>query len=122
MVSRRVIWVDSNAANNAAIIDLYRQQGVKFDLALNTAQALDLLARERYDLVVSDLGHGTERDSGVRLLRDIRRLLGEPPPVVFCASVQSVNQFGKIAEQEGAQLVTASTRDLLLRMSEVLGI
>lgn len=38
----RVLWVDDYPANNKAIIDVYRRQGVEFDLALDTVQALGL--------------------------------------------------------------------------------
>jgi len=48
--------------------------------------------------------------------------LSKPPTIMFCASTTLVRQFGKAAEQQGARLVTASTKDLLSKMSEVLGL
>ena len=101
------------------IIDLYRQQGVEFDLTLNTAQALDCLAKEEYDLVISDIGRGSEADAGVRMIREINRHIGSPPPILIFSSIQAVKRFGKSAKKEGA-LVAANTRDLVLKMTEML--
>lgn len=119
IVKRKVLWVDDYPSNNEAIIDLYRQQGVDFDLTLNTAQALDSLAKEEYDLVISDIGRGSEADAGVRMIREINRHLGSPPPILIFSSVQAVKRFGKSAKKEGA-LIAANTRDLVLKMTEIL--
>jgi hypothetical protein len=63
LIKRKVLWVDDYPSNNEAIIDLYRQQNVEFDLALNTAQALDYLSKEEYDIVIPDIGRGSEPDA-----------------------------------------------------------
>jgi hypothetical protein len=42
----RVLWVDDYPANNKAIMDVYRRQGVEFDMALDSDQALDYLAKK----------------------------------------------------------------------------
>ena len=120
LVKRKVLWVDDYPSNNEAIIDLYRQQGVEFDLTLNTAQALDYLAKGEYDLLISDIGRGSEADAGVRMIREINRHLGSPPPILIFSSVQAVERFGKSAKKEGASLVTASARDLVLKMTKML--
>lgn len=123
LVKRKVLWVDDYPSNiDEAIIDLYRQQGVEFDLALNTAQALDYLAKEEYDLVISDIGRGSELDAGVRMIREINRHFGSPPPILIFSSVQAVERFGKSTKKEGASLVTASARDLVLKMTKVLNL
>lgn len=122
LVKRKVLWVDDYPSNNEAIIDLYRQQGVDFDLALNTAQALDYLAKEEYDLVISDIRRSSEPDAGVRMIREINRHFGSPPPILIFSSIQAVEYFGKSAKKEGASLVTASARVLVLEMTEVLNL
>ncbi len=120
LFKRKILWVDDYPSNNDAIIDLYRQQGIEFDLALNTAQALDYLAKGEYDLVISDIGRGSEPDAGVRMIREIKRHFGSPPPILIFSSRQAIGTFGKSAKDEGASLITSSTRDLVLKMTEVL--
>ncbi len=121
-VKRKVLWVDDYPSNNEAIIDLYRQQGVEFDLVLNTDQALDYLAKEEYNLVISDIGRGSEPDAGVRMIREINHHFGSPPPILIFSSIQAVESYGKNAKKEGALLVTASARDLVLKMTEMLNL
>lgn len=87
LIKRKVLWVDDYPSNNEAIIDLYRQQNVEFDLALNTVQALDYLFKEEYDIVISDIGRGSEPDAGVRMIREINRSFGSPPPILIFSSV-----------------------------------
>ena len=122
LFKRKILWVDDYPSNNDAIIDLYRQQGIEFDLALNTAHALDYLAKGEYDLVISDIGRGSEPDAGVRMIREINRHLGSPPPILIFSSLQAVERFGKSAKKEGASVVTASTRDLVQKMTEMLNL
>ena len=122
LVKRKVLWVDDYPSNNEAIIDLYRQQGVEFDLALNTTQALDCLSKEEYDLVISDIGRGSEPDAGVRMIREINRHFGSPPPILIFSSIQAVKRFGKSAKKEGALLVTTFAGDLVLKMTEMLNL
>ena len=122
LVKKRVLWVDDYPSNNEATIDLYRQQGVEFDLALNTSQALDYLAEGEYDLIISDIGRGSEPDAGVRMIREINRRFGSPPPILIFSTVQAVKRFGKNAKKEGASFVTSSTRKGILKITEMLNL
>jgi CheY-like chemotaxis protein len=121
-VERKVLWVDDYPSNNEAIIDLYRQQGVEFDLALNTAQALDFLAKKEYDIVLSDIGRGSEPDAGVRMIREINRHFGSHPPILIFASIRSVEQFGESARTEGASFVTSSPSYVMLQLTKILNL
>lgn len=122
LFKRKVLWVDDCPSNNEAIIDLYRQQGVEFDIALNTSQALDYLSNEEYTLVISDIGRVLEPDAGVRMIREIKRHFGSPPPILIFSSRQAIGVFGKNAKDEGASLITSSTRNLVVKMTEVLNL
>lgn len=122
LFKRKVLWVDDYPSNNEAIIDLYRQQGVEFDLALNTSQALDYLSNEEYNLVISDIGRGSEPDAGVRMIREIKRHFGSSPPILIFSSDETISSFGGSAKKEGASLITSSTRNLVLKMTKVLNL
>lgn len=110
---RRVLWVDDYPSNNEAIIDLYRVQGVEFDLAINSDQAFEALRKNEYDLLITDLVRGSQRDAGLRLLKELKRDFGRIPPVFVFASTEAVEQYGKDAVREGASLVTDSTGELM---------
>jgi hypothetical protein len=56
------------------------------------------------------------------MIREINRRFGSPPPILIFSSVQAVEKFGNNAKNEGALLVTASARDLVLKMTEMLNI
>ena len=119
---QKVLWVDDYPSNNEAIVDIYSQQGVEFDLALDTTRALEQLSNEEYDLVISDIRRGSEPDAGVQMLREIKRCFVNPPPIVIFSSRQAIGRFGKIAKEEGASFITSSTRNLVLKIMEMLNL
>lgn len=121
-IIRKALWVDDYPSNNEAIVDIYRQQNVEFDLALNTGQALEFLAKKEYDLIISDIGRGSEFDAGVRMIREIKRYHSSPPPILIFASDKAIEQFGVLAKKEGAMLVTSVTRELITTMNKVLNL
>jgi CheY-like chemotaxis protein len=116
----KILWVDDNPSNNEAIMDVYRLQGVWFDLALNTSQALDLLASNEYNLIISDMGRGQERDAGLKLIRQIKAQYSSFPPIFIFASHRAIEKFGEEAKKEGARLVTSSLQEMILNMNKVL--
>lgn len=115
-----ILWVDDYPSNNEVIIDLYRAQGIKFDLAINTDQAVDLLEKNQYDLIISDIGRGSEKDAGIRMLREINRHFGKIPPVIFFSSSRAVGKFSEIAEEEGALLATSNMWELINKIAEII--
>ncbi len=121
-IKRKVLWVDDHPKNNAALIDLFRPQGVEFDLALNTNQALDRLANGDYGLIISDMGRDRESDAGIKMIREIDRRFGSGPPVLIYCSSGAVQRYGDAAKKAGAALVTDNPRDLIAKMTSALGL
>lgn len=119
-VKHRILWVDDYPINNEALIDLYRVKGVEFDLAINTAQALEALGKKEYDLIISDISRGAEGDAGVRMLWQMRLTFGYLPPVLFFSTPNAIGKYGKAVEKEGATLVTSSTLELTNIMNQIL--
>jgi CheY-like chemotaxis protein len=122
LVTRKVLWVDDYPKNNAALMDIFRQQAVEFDLALTTSQALDRLAKADYNLIISDMGRDSESDAGVRMIREILRRFSTPPPILIYCSEKHVGRYGDDAKKAGASLVTASPKDLMLKITETLNL
>jgi CheY-like chemotaxis protein len=123
---KRILWVDDYPANNKSIMDVYRHQGVEIDLALDTEQALDFLDKKKYDLIISDLGRRAEQGAGIKMIFEIKKRKYEhmntctTTPIFIYASQESIEKYGKSAFDAGASLTTASARDLVLKINEVL--
>ncbi len=81
----RVLWVDDFPSNNKTIMDIYRHQGIEFDLALDTVQALDFLKKNNYHLIISDISRGSEKDAGIRMIQNIKKI-GITTPIFIYAS------------------------------------
>lgn len=113
----RILWVDDNPSNNEVFIEEYRSQGVRFDLALSTEQALQLLDENKpqaYMLIISDMGRGLESDAGLKFLEELRKRWTITPAVlIFCGS-RAARTYGKRAKDLGAVEVTSSVKDLNL--------
>jgi CheY-like chemotaxis protein len=116
---RKVLWVDDYPTNNERLIKAYHGRGVAFDLVLDNDQAIGRLQRETYDLVISDMGRGSDKEAGLRLLRQLKKL-PSPPPVIVFSGVPPGDYRYNAAMEEGAVLVTYDPRALELKVNELL--
>jgi len=116
----RILWVDDYPANNKAIMDIYARLGVDFDLALDTEQALNQLSKKSYDLIISDMGRHPEPDAGVKMIHEMKMKFANLPPIITYSSDDAIEKYGKKALDEGASLATASARDLVLKINDIL--
>lgn len=117
-----ILWVDDYPANNKAIMDVYKRLGMDFDLALDTEEALDRLRKKRYDLIISDIGRHREPDVGVKMISKMKTKFADLPPIITYSGDSAIEKYGKNALDEGASLATASARDLVLKMNEILNL
>jgi CheY-like chemotaxis protein len=77
----RVLWVDDHPRNNAYECRTLTALGVTVEAVTTTKEALALVARGRYDVILSDMAR-SRPDSGLNLLRSLRQT-GCPTEVVF---------------------------------------
>ena len=54
--SIKILWVDDFPSNNKSIMDIYKNIGVNFDIAIDNESAFELLKKNHYNLVISDMG------------------------------------------------------------------
>lgn len=117
----RVLIVDDHAILRRGLRDILVTQldAVETGEAANAAEALDLLIRERWDLILLDIN--LPGRSGLEVLEESRRLHPDTPVLVLTAypeeqfAVQALRlgAAGYITKQEAAdQLVTAVRRVL----------
>jgi len=64
----RVLWVDDHPENNAGISNSLVERGMLVDTALSTEEALEKLAQQNYQVVLSDLGRGNSPEAGLDML------------------------------------------------------
>lgn len=117
-----ILWVDDKPRNNSLIVQQLRDKRVTVDLALSTAEALDLLAQSSYVAVVSDMGRGEgseyKNDAGIALLTEMKAR-GLSVPVVFFCSGNAVRQFGERSRALGAVGITSSPAELIGHLDTV---
>ena len=75
--NRSILWIDDNPLNNLYEQNLFKQLGADITLATSTAQALQDLDQNAYDLLISDIhrvenGHGNP-SAGYELLDQVRQ-------------------------------------------------
>lgn len=119
----RVLWVDDRPANNEGERKTLRPHGIVFDNVVSTAEAVEQLANESYDLVITDLGraHSSDRSqtAGADFLEHPVVSSGGPPVIVY-ASTWAVRQRDELLRL-GAAEVTASRKQLIDTALGVLG-
>lgn len=119
----RVLWVDDRPANNEFERKWLRPHGIVFDSVVSTDEALEQLANESYDLVITDLGreHSSDRSAtaGAAFLDQpiVRR--GGPPVIVY-AGAWAVAQRAELVGR-GALDVMAHREHLFDTVLGVLG-
>jgi CheY-like chemotaxis protein len=119
----RVLWVDDRPANNEYERKRLRPHGIVFDSVVSTEEALEQLANETYDLVITDLGR---EDSSDRSATAGAAFLEQPivreggPPVIVYAGTWAVAQRNDLVRR-GALDVMANREQLFATVLEVLG-
>jgi len=119
----RVLWVDDRPANNEYERSLLRPHGIVFDCVVSTSEALEQLANESYDLVITDLGREGSSDrsasAGAAFL-DQPIIRDGGPPVIVYAGTWAVARRAELVRR-GAVDVMANREALIATVLEILG-
>jgi CheY-like chemotaxis protein len=119
----RVLWVDDKPANNELERARLRPFGIVFDNVVSTHEAVEQLAFESYDLVITDLGreHSSDRSftaGSAFLEHPTVRKVG--PPVIVYAGTWAVAQRDDLIRL-GASDVMANREQLIHTVLRMLG-
>lgn len=117
--SPSILWVNDFPQNNASEHELLRDAGCLLYLASSTGQTMELLAKRRYFLIITDMGRGENTTAGLDLLR-WRKAQEIATPVILYASTSEVAMYGEDARAEGCALCTAGVVSLLDGVYQVL--
>lgn len=108
-----VLWVSDRPESHALLVEQLRNNGVRVTTARTTAEAVELVNRRPYRLVVSDMGRREDGrwqpDAGLALLGELHDLGVDVPVVVFSEQ----QQYAARARQAGAVAVTGSAAEMV---------
>lgn len=120
----RVLWIDDKPTNNEGERRLLRQHGIVFDNVVSSAEALEQIELERYELVITDLGRSSSSDrsdtAGLAFLERLQERKNGPP-VVFYTSFEAARLLRDDLIAAGASDVLALPAKLVARVLELLG-
>ncbi len=110
-----ILWVDDHPTNNQLEVEEFRRHRIAVHLAKSTDDAMNLLAMNGYDLVLSDLGRGEDRLAGLKMTEALRRRGSRIP--VFIYTVRPKDSAGQVAQRR--LVAAAGASDLAVTPEEV---
>ena len=116
-----VLWVDDQPNNNARYEEQLRDEGATVDLATSTEDALAALNRKRYDLIISDMARGADKDAGFGLMRALHERSVSTPVIIFALGFAADASRRRAAIRSGAFACTADGIELLQWINEATG-
>jgi CheY-like chemotaxis protein len=106
----RILWVDDRPENNVFERQAFEALGLSFTLALSTQQAKDVLKRDRFSAIISDMGRREGPREGYVLLDAIRQQGDRTPFFIYAGS--NLPEHMREAVQHGAQGSTNHPQEL----------
>jgi CheY-like chemotaxis protein len=116
----RILWVDDVPENNEAERESFEALGIQVDQVNSTEEALELLARRRFDLVISDMGRPPDDRAGYTLLSSMNDL-GIRIPFLIYAAGGNLPAHRMEALSRGAAGSTNRATDLFQMVLKILG-
>lgn len=81
----QILWIDDDPENIFNERKMFRQLEAQIDVSISTLEALNILEKGRYDLVISDMarsGEAVEATAGLEFLKEFRKR-DKTTPVIF---------------------------------------
>jgi CheY-like chemotaxis protein len=122
-IYKRILWVDDFPSNNEYVTHLFKSKNIKFDIAKNTERGLELFANNKYDLIITDMGRGSEPNAGLDLIRRIKQQNStDSTPIVVFSGYEGIEKYGREAQKLGAMATITGFSELITLISQVLGL
>jgi CheY-like chemotaxis protein len=100
LAGKSILWVDDRPANNIYERQAMEALGIRFTISTSTEEALQMLERESFDAVISDMGRPPDSFAGYTLLDALKRR-GEYPPFVIYAGSNAPEHRRETVERGG---------------------
>jgi len=107
---KRILWVDDRPENNTYERRALEPLGLEFTLALSTQEALDLLSKNRFAAIISDMGRKEGPREGYALLEALRASDPHTPFFIYAGSNAPAHKREALAR--GAQGSTNMAQEL----------
>lgn len=104
----KILWVDDNPQNNTYERRSLEALGIRFVISTSTEDAVQKIKQSKYDLVISDMGRGNNKQAGLDLLKEIKN---DNAPLIFYSWGETVEKVRQ-AKEKGAFGYTSSPREL----------
>jgi len=114
-----VLWVDDRPSNNVHERQSLEALGVSFVLATSTEEALEILKRQGFDAIISDMGRPPDAQAGYTLL-DALRVKGDRTPFIIYAGSRAPEHRAE-ARRRGAVGCTNRADELFEMVLSTLG-
>ncbi len=108
LMGRAILWVDDNPGNNELAMRALRKLMLDVEQVTSTEAALAAVSSRVFDLVISDMGRGSNMRAGYELLAGLRDTGHRMPFFIFSSDDRP--EYRLEAKRAGAQL---STNDML---------
>jgi CheY-like chemotaxis protein len=119
LIGKSILWVDDNPSNNELAVRALRKLNLDVEQATSTEQALSAMQRRHFDLIISDMGRGSDMRAGYGLLKSLRDQANQVPFLIFAGSESQ--EFRREAAERGAQLSTNDILELIDNIVKHLG-
>ena len=113
------LWVDDRPDNNIYERQSLEALGVRFMIAKSTDEALDKLAKQHFDVVISDMGRPPDPRAGYTLLDRLREAGNRVPFVIYAGS--NAPEHKAEAQRHGALGSTNRANELFRYVLTALG-
>jgi len=107
---KHILWVDDRPDNNTFERDAFESVGFTFTLAHSTAEALQVLGKDRFAAIISDMGRAEGPREGYVLLDKLRSTGDETPFFIYAGS--NAPEHKREAADRGAQGSTNNAQEL----------
>jgi DNA-binding response OmpR family regulator len=110
-----ILWVDDHPSNNKLEIAAFKQHRIAVHVAESTADALKLVAMNRYPLLISDLGRGEDRLAGLKMIEAMKQRGLSVPVIIY--TVRPNDRAGQEAQRQ--MVADAGAADLAVTPQEI---
>jgi CheY-like chemotaxis protein len=111
LAGKRILWVDDNPSSIALEVQGFEALGAVVTKRQDTEGALNVLGKERFDLVISDMGRPPDMRAGYTLLGKMHQQGVRTPFLIY--SSEKLPEHVEEASKLGAQGTTNDPEELL---------
>jgi CheY-like chemotaxis protein len=82
----KVLWVDDKPSNNTYERNALEALGLRFAIAISTEDGLEQLRKRNFDIIISDMGRGMDRNAGYSFFEKVKAMGSSAPFIIYAAN------------------------------------